>query len=73
MTHFSEKYNILTCARRLSSLEETKAQACRPERVFTVEADISDETDRARFVTSLPQELRWFCWFKTRQSVTLLV
>merc|ERR1719273_3032347 len=54
VTHFSEKYNILTCARRLSPLEETKAQACRPERVLTVQADISDETDRARFVTSLP-------------------
>merc|ERR1711997_19161 len=54
VTHFSEKYNILTCARRWSSLEETKAQACRPEHVLTVEADISDETDRARFVTSLP-------------------
>ena len=52
--HFSEKYNILTCARRLSPLEETKAQASRPERVVTVQADISDETERTRFVRSLP-------------------
>ena len=54
VTHFSEKYNILTCARRWSSLEETKAQACRPEHVLTVEADISDETDRASLPSGAP-------------------
>merc|ERR1711997_466428 len=54
VTHFSEKYNILTCARRSNLLEETKAQARRPERVLTVQADMSEEKDRARFVGSLP-------------------
>merc|ERR1719273_46839 len=52
--YFSERYNILTCARRSCLLEETKAQARRPERVVTLPADISDETDRERFVRSLP-------------------
>ena len=52
--HFSEKFNILTCARRSNLLEETKAQARRPERVLTVQTDISEEKDRARFVGSLP-------------------
>ena len=52
--HFSEKYNILTCSRRPDNLEETKVAARRPEGVITVQADISEETDRARFVGSLP-------------------
>ena len=52
--YFSEQYNILTCGRRSSLLEETKSQARRPERVVTVPADISDQTDRERFVSSLP-------------------
>ena len=52
--YFSEQYNILTCGRRSSLLEETKAQARRPERVVTVPADISDQSDRERFVSSLP-------------------
>jgi len=52
--YFSESHNILTCGRRCGPLEETKAQARRPERVLTVQADISDQTDRERFAASLP-------------------
>ena len=52
--HFSQSFNILTCGRRLEPLEETKTLSRRPENVVTVQTDLSEEADRARFVNSLP-------------------
>lgn len=54
--HFSDKYNILTCGRRLAPLEETKATSRTPGNVFIIQADIADCQDRARIVGSLPKD-----------------
>ena len=52
--HFSETFNVLTCGRRLRPLEETKGLARRPDNVVTVQTDLAQDADRARFVGSLP-------------------
>ena len=54
--HFSAKFNILTCGRRLAPLQESRSLADTPDNVVTVQADISKEEDRSRFVDSLPQD-----------------
>ena len=58
VTHFSERFNILTCGRRLEPLQDTRAGAKNPQGIVAVQADISDKEDRARFVGSLPQDAK---------------
>ena len=52
--HFSESHKILACGRRLGPLEETKLSSGNPDNVRIVQADIAQESDRQRFIESLP-------------------
>ena len=54
--HFSETHKILICGRRLEPLEETKTLSDNPDNVRIVQADIAQESDRRRFVRSLPKD-----------------
>jgi len=54
--YFSHTQQVLTCGRRLSALEETKAGAPNPEQVHIVQADIGDASQRDKFVKSLPKD-----------------
>lgn len=47
--HFSKDYQVLTCGRRRSALEETKAGAVVEANVTVVVADIAKSEDRERF------------------------
>lgn len=49
-------YNVLTCGRRLSALEQTKTTAPNPDRVFIAQADIAVAEDRDKFVTVLIED-----------------
>ena len=52
--HFSKTHHVLTCGRRLSALERTRADSPNPDRVHIVQADVADPQHRSHFASMLP-------------------